>query len=516
MIGVDIGTTTTKSVLFTADGKVKESHHVGYPLHTPDALTAEQKPDEIFAAVLSTIKKVVAKGKVNKEDLKVVSFSSAMHSLIAVDESGEPLTNCITWADKRAATYADKLCNQRMELYKRTGMPLHPMSPLVKIKWLKHEHPEIFEKTAKFISIKEYIFHKLFDEYIVDYSIASATGMLNLETKQWDEVALTNAEISSVQLSTIVPATHVSKGIKSEIAHTLKINEDTPFVIGASDGVLSNLGLDAIDQGEIAITIGTSGAIRTVTKKPVLDKEGRTFCYAFTDDLWVVGGPINNGGMILRWAKDELAKSESAVAERLDVNVYDLLTKMADTIRPGAEGLIFHPYLSGERAPLWDADARGSFSGLSLHHGKEHMIRAVLEGIMYNLYTVLEPLEELLGPAREIKASGGFARSEVWKQMMADIFNAEVRIPESFESSCLGAAVLGLYAIGEVESVNVVEKMVGKTTHLEPIAENVKVYKKILPVYRDIMDSMKPHYAKLAELQHEEEANPYSKNKNDA
>lgn len=129
---------------------------------------------------------------------------------------------------------------------------------------------------------------------------------------------------------------------------------------------------------------------------------------------------------------------------------------------------------------------------------------------------MLEPLEELIGPAREIKASGGFARSEVWKQMMADIFNAEVRIPESFESSCLGAAVLGLYAIDEVESVNVVEEMVGKTTHLKPIPENVEVYKKILPVYRDIMNSMKPHYAKLAELQHGEESNPYSKNKNDA
>ena len=505
MIGVDIGTTSTKAVLFTVQGEIKEMHHAEYPLYTPDSLTAEQKPDEIFTAVLSVIKQVVAKSQMDKSKLAFISFSSAMHSIIAVDEQGKPLTNCITWADKRAASFADELKEngKSEELYKRTGVPIHPMSPLVKIMWMKHEKKDIAGGTCKFVSIKEYIFYKFFGKFVVDYSIAAATGCLNITKLTWDEEALKAADISEKQLSKVVPTTHVLKGMKSDLAYALNINEDTPFVIGSSDGVLSNIGLGAIGKGEIAVTIGTSGAIRTITSEPLLDEQGRTFCYPLMKDRYVVGGSVNNGGVVLKWAKNELAKSETTVAERLEMNVYDLLTEMASKVNPGSDGLLFHPYLSGERAPLWNPYARGSFTGLSLHHKKEHIIRAVLEGVMYNLYTVLTPLQALIGEAVEIKASGGFARSEVWKQMMADIFDKKVTIPESLESSCLGAAVVGLYALELIDSIDAVKGMVGKVHTLTPIKENVEIYKEILPVYTDIMECMMPHYQKIAALQKE-------------
>lgn len=199
------------------------------------------------------------------------------------------------------------------------------------------------------------------------------------------------------------------------------------FCHRTSDGVLSNLGVNAIKKGEIAVTIGTSGAIRTIIDKPQTDEKGRIFCYALTDKHWVIGGPVNNGGIVLRWIRDEFASSEIETATRLGIDPYDVLTKIAQRVRPGSDGLLFHPYLAGERAPLWNPDVRGSFFGLTMSHKKEHMIRAALEGVIYNLYTVFLALTECMdGPVTRIQATGGFARSEVWRQMMSDIFESEV------------------------------------------------------------------------------------------
>lgn len=219
--------------------------------------------------------------------------------------------------------------------------------------WLRHDEPELFESTAKFISIKEYLFFRLFGQYVVDHSIASCTGLLNLEQLDWDAEALEVAGITPDHLSKLVPTTHILEGMNHESAEKW-LSPSTPFVIGASDGVLSNLGVNAIEPGVVAATIGTSGAIRTVVDRPVTDPKGRTFCYALTENLWVIGGPVNNGGMLFRWVRDEFAASEVETAKRLGINSYDVLTKIAERVRPGSEGLLFHPYLSGERAPLWN------------------------------------------------------------------------------------------------------------------------------------------------------------------
>ncbi len=296
----------------------------------------------------------------------VFLFSSAMHSIIAVDEKGKPLTRCITWADNRSASWAEKIKNDMNghEIYLRTGTPIHPMSPLSKLVWLQNEQAELFAKSYKFISIKEYVFYKLYKEYVIDYSIASATGMFNLKSLKWDEEALHVAGITDKKLSKLVPTTHSLTGLDEELAKEMNVLVSTPFVVGASDGVLSNLGVNAIDPGVVAVTIGTSGAIRAVTNRPVTDPKGRIFCYALTEDHWVIGGPVNNGGMIFRWARDQLGTSEIELAKRLGKDPYEVLTEIAAKVSPGSDGLLFHPYLAGERAPLWNANARGSFFGL--------------------------------------------------------------------------------------------------------------------------------------------------------
>ncbi|MDU6507592.1 MAG: gluconokinase, partial [Staphylococcus sp.] len=440
----DIGTTSTKSVLYDEQGQFITKHNIGYPLHTPNVDVSEENPDELFDAVLMTVKHVIRESGVHKEDIKLISFSAQMHSLIALDSQHERLTESMIWADNRANQYAD-LINEQYgghDIYKRTGTPIHPMSPLSKIFWMKHEQPDIYQNTAMFADIKTYIFYQLYGEYVIDHSMASATGMFNLQQLDWDQEALELLGISASQLPQLVPTTHILKGMKKRYATLMGIDENTPVVVGASDGVLSNLGVNSYKKGEVAVTIGTSGAIRTVIDKPRTDYKGRIFCYVLDEDHYVIGGPVNNGGVILRWLRDELLASEVETAKRLGVDPYDVLTKIASRVKPGADGLIFHPYLAGERAPLWNANARGSFFGLTLSHQKEHMIRAALEGVLYNLYTVYLALIEVMNETpNTIKATGGFAKSEVWRQMMADIFDTDVIVPESYESSCLGACV---------------------------------------------------------------------------
>lgn len=503
ILGVDIGTTSTKAVLFTTQGAVVSQHAVEYPLLSPAPTIQEQDPDQILAAVMQSACRVIDHSQIDPAQLLGLSFSAAMHSLIAVDEMGRPLTNSITWADRRSAKWVSviRANHHGKAIYHRTGTPIHPMSPFVKLVWLRHEEPELFAKAAKFISIKEYILHQWFGEYRVDYSIANATGLFNMATMDWDTEALDVAGISANRLSQLVPTTYQLRGMKPDYAQQMGVPEQLPVIIGSSDGVLANLGVGAIEPGTVAVTVGTSGAIRTVLDHPETDQEEKLFCYALTEKHWVVGGAVNNGGLILRWVRDNLGDVEVDTAHLLEEDPYDILTAIAATIPPGAEGLIFHPYMAGERSPLWDANARGSLFGLALHHRKAHIIRAVLEGIVYNLNVVLDAMRVAVNPITRIRATGGFARSELWLQMLADIFNQDVVVPESYESSCYGAAILGLYALGKIPSLEYASTMLGETHRYHPIPENVEQYQQVIPLYNRLLRQFWPLYSEIATVQ---------------
>ncbi|TVP67484.1 MAG: gluconokinase [Leptolyngbya sp. LCM1.Bin17] len=503
IIGVDIGTTGTKAVLFTETGQVTGKALVTYSLYTPDVATAEQDPKDMVAAVVKTVRRLMDDYTLKPSQVLGMCFSAAMHSLILVDAADQPLTRSMTWADNRSAAW-----EQRIErdlnghaIYRRTGTPIHPMSPLVKLAWLRHDHPDLMQRAARLISIKEYVLYQLLGRYVVDHAIAAATGLLNLESLNWDQEALAVAGVKASALSDLVPTTTVLRGLKPSMATAMGLAVDTPLVIGASDGVLSNLGVGAIAPGLVAVTVGTSGAVRAVVNQPITDPQERLFCYPLTEQHWVIGGAVNNGGIVLRWVRDQLADAEVATAKRLGKDVYELLTLMAAAIPPGSEGLLFHPYLTGERSPLWNAQARASFFGLSLKHTKAHMVRAVLEGIVYNLYLVLKALEDFAGPAIQVRATGGFAKSALWRQMMADIFNREVTIPEHYESSCLGATVLGLYALGHISGLEAVTTMIGDTYRHTPNPEARDLYQKVLPVFERLVAVFAAEYEAIAPLQ---------------
>lgn len=503
IIAVDIGTTSAKSLAVNKDGRIAASHAVEYPLHTPAPDRAEQDPELIYNSVVSSIRETIRLAAVSARDILCVSFSAAMHSLILVDDNGQPLTRCMTWADNRAASSADQLNadGTGRRIYLRTGTPIHPMSPFVKLVWLNEHEPELHRKARRFIGIKEYVFYRLFGEYVIDHSIASATGLFDLNSLDWHTESLELAGIDADRLSKPVPTTHLMTGLLPEAANQLGLSADTPFVIGASDGVLANLGAGAYQPGVVAVTIGTSGAVRGVVDRPITDPHGRLFCYALTDQAWVVGGAINNGGIMFRWVRDQLATLEADRARQEGIDPYVALADIAAEVPAGSDGLLFLPFLAGERAPYWNANARGVFFGLSLTHEKKHMIRAVLEGVMFRIESVAAALVELTGETTEIRASGGFARSVLWRQMLADVSGIPVTVSESVEASGIGAAQLALAALGESFRWEKFADWTTVHTRHEPDWQRHAVYRKLFPLYNRVYHQLTGEFEAIAAFQ---------------
>lgn len=502
-IAVDIGTTSTKALAVDRHGEVLGSRSIGYSLYTPKSDRAEQDPEEIFRAVVQAVRQLIDQLHLPPSAILCVSFSSAMHSLIAVGRDGKPLTRSITWADNRSIAYSGVLKEQGIahSIYLATGTPVHPMSPLLKLMWLRDHEPDVTQKAFKYIGIKEYVLHKLFGRYVIDYSIASATGLFALEHLDWNGPSLCAAGIEAGQLSEPVNTTLRLEGLDARWAGELGLAADTPFIVGASDGVLANLGVGAVRQGVYAATVGTSGALRGVVGQPRTDPHARLFCYALKDDFWVIGGAINNGGIMYRWVRDQLATLEAEEGRRRGMNPYDYLTELAMQIAPGSDGLVFLPLLAGERAPNWNANARGVFFGLSLAHSKKHMIRAVLEGVIYRFHSVASALNEFSGKAVEIRASGGFAHSPFWRQLMADILETPVSVPATVESSGLGAAMLGVVAMGEASSLDSLTSWTQTNVRHEPNLKHQAVYKELLEIYYEVYGQLQGPFDRIAAFQ---------------
>lgn len=493
LIGLDLGTTATKAVLFKKDGTIVASSSKAYELYRDATGMAEESLDDIFDAILASVREVSI--NLNEEDqLLAVSFSSQMHSLIAYDQDWRALTRVMTWADTRAVKFTEELkaSGKGFEIYRKTGTPTHPMAPLSKLLWLAAEQPGLFAEAAHFLDLKGAIFQRLFGVNKMDISIASGSGLFNIKELKWDDEALEVTKVNARQLPETVSPYEIERGMQEEFAHKMGIPADTAFVWGAGDGPLSNLGVAAIQPGVAALTIGTSGAIRVVTDKAETDPKARTFTYALDEEHWVVGGPVNSGGDVFRWLRDRVFDGELT---------YDELTEMAAKVPAGANGLLFHPYLGGERAPLWNANARASFFGLNYGHDRSHMARAVLEGVMYNLYMVSISLREVAGELKQIQATGGFTSSELWTQMLSNVFEQPINVPASSEAGCLAAIVMAQKALGLVDSLDVIQDMVGSNKTYLPNPEDFANYRELLPIYIRLAWLLEGEYEAIANLQ---------------
>jgi gluconokinase len=502
-LGIDIGTTSTKAIVFDKDMNIVSKSTIEYPIYSPKQDYKEQNPDEILNAVMDTLDDSIKKAGIGGEDLKFIAFSSMMHSLIAVDTDGNPLTMCIIWNDNRSIPYVQqfKKSGRGREIYMKTGTPTHPMSPLYKLMWIKDNEPEIYNKAHKFISIKEYIFYKFFHDYAVDYSVASATGMFNIFNLKWDADVLKLLQLDEDKLSRPVPTTYMMKGLDDEVCKRTGLTKQTCFIVGAGDGCLANLGSNAIERGMAAATIGTSGAVRVVSDRPVTDEKERVFCYYLSEGKYVVGGAINNGGIVYRWFRDEFSETEKTQAEMLNIDPYALLNERIKNTPPGSGGLIFLPFLAGERAPYWNANLRGAYIGISDRHGKSHFARALMEGICYDMNDVLDAVKDLVGEIKCVYAGGGFTRSKEWVQILCDVFGIKVVISENYESSCIGAVMLGMLAAKEAENLEQCGCLVKESLVFEPNGETKETYSMLYSCYRQSVEKLTPILEQLSDFQ---------------
>jgi gluconokinase len=485
VMGIDIGTTSVKACIFDLTGKLVVEVEKMNSFHYPQQGWVEQDPVEIERSAVLAIKEAMEKASVTKGELNSIGFSAAMHSLICVNEEGKPISPALIWADGRSYAQAEQIKNTiGKSVYARTGTPLHPMTPFAKLLWMKETDYVPYKQAKYFMSIKEYLLHCWFNERVIDYSMASATGLFNPVSFEWEQELLELTEINKGQLSEIVPPTKILMGIEQEIAEEMGIDRQVPFVVGAADGQLANLGIGAILPGEVAVSVGTSGAIRQLTNGVKIDDSQETFCYSFTADTTIVGGPTNNGGIVLQWLKDLL---------NYDGNFTEFLAE-AETVAVGADGIIFLPYLNGERAPIWNQQAKGNFFGVTITHKREHFIRAVLEGITFNLYQIGKALEKLAGEPQKIYVNGGLARSPLWLQMMADVFEAEIYVSESHHSAAWGAAWTALVATGRANSFEDIKKNIPMGKPTLPNKHNSELYKMIYKNYKNIGNDIAKHF----------------------
>ncbi len=473
-LGIDIGTTSTKAVAFSDKGEVLESHSFEYEIEHPQPGFSEQNPDEIFDAVANGINKITQ--QFSQDTLQFIAFSAAMHSLIVVDENNSLLTQCIIWADARSASIAEELkqTEEGKKFYQNTGVPIHSMSPLCKILWLKKHQLEIFQKAAKFIGIKEYVFYKLFGKYESETATASATGLLNLKTLEWDKTVLNYLEVKATQLPEVVPVYQTYYWQKNAIP--LQLPEGIPFVAGASDGALSNIGAGAVESNAMAVNIGTSSAARVLLPKPETDEHMRTFCYHAKDEKYIVGGASNNGAVVLQWLKEHMLQTDRD---------FNWLFEQAATVLAGSDGLLLLPFIMGERAPIWNANATGSFIGMNSRHTTAHFIRATMEGVIYAVYSIGKIVLEK-HPVTVIYASGGFAKSHLWLQILAEVFNVKVCVADAAESTALGAVIIG------AEALKLPLQIERKTTQTYlPDSHNYEIYQLGFQKYERIYELLK-------------------------
>ncbi len=500
-----MGTSYIKACLFEVndEGPALEiaTHAVPTPqLDMPAPGRVEQDPDATVAATIAALAGCLrdAHNALDEEpEIAAVGFSAAMHSLLPLDDKGQPLCHAITWADQRAAAQAEQLrdSGKAESVAFRTGTPVHPMSFLTKLLWLKAEQPALFERARLFTGLKEYVIGRLVDNLeskpVMDLSMATGTGLYNLTAGAWDDALMSTLGMAASRLPTVVPTTEQLPGLSAAVAGQTGLGTGVPLIIGAGDGPLANLGTGAVSPGVAAISVGTSGALRACTEGPLPDPQGRTFSYHLAGPWWISGGAISNGTLVLDWLRNSLHLRADGS------QTMSALLEEAAALPAGSEGLLMLPYLTGERAPHWDPYARGVYFGLQLHHRAAHFVRAAMEGVAFALRDVLESLPSQLA-LREIRVTGGFTRNPLWVQIAADVLGRPLTVVDTAEAGAFGAALvagLGAGLLGSPRDLaSLTERLVRVSDRIEPGAAARGVYAAQYGMYAALYQSLANHF----------------------
>lgn len=500
IITIEIGTNATRVLAFDLKGNVIASMKGFYPTFHSEPDYSEQDPDQLFITMLYVLKNLLSE-EIHPKNYTVVSicFSASMHSVLAIDKHGVPLGNAVTWADNRAKKEAQELKNSPFgkTIYEATGTPIHPMSPLAKITWLSTHDPERFRNTYKFLSIKSYIIQQLTDGYFLDYSLASATGLMNIHKLSWETNALSYAGITAEKLPELVPVFHSPGKLRKEYQKSLGLSDHVKIIIGSSDGCLAMLSGGIWEEGKATVTIEDSGAVRVIGDKVITDSKQRIFNYLLTNRHFVSGGPTNNGGVIFEWFVKQFGDFKSP----FDIEyAMENLIREATDIPVGSEGLLFLPYLLGERAPIWNPNARGSYFGINIKHERHHFVRATIEGILYEIYSIGKTLQEHRS-INSLTVNGSFASIPVCTQMLADLFDMPVHVGKNPDSNAQGAFLLSATDLGIYKTLDEAARSVVFASTFKPQKQNHAIYMEYFSIFERLSHKLAEEFEAISELQ---------------
>jgi len=504
LLAHDLGTTGDKATLFTANAELLASSYLEYSTVHPEPTWAEQNPKDWWNAFAAATKNLLSKSKISPEDILGLSFSGQMLGCLPVDENGVPLRSSIIWMDQRSVKQADYIRNRvgEEQYYKTTGNRISPTYTISKILWVRENQPAIYERTYKFLQAKDYIIHRLTGKFVTDFSDASLAGMLNVNEREWAYDLLQELEIPADKLPKLLPSIHVVGQIKREAAKEIGLSSDTPVVIGGGDGPCAAVGAGVVRAGQAYNYVGASSWIAICTEKPLLDPKMRIFNQWHLDPNKVSPtGTMQAAGSSYRWLRDEICQKELSEAKEKGVSAYELMDEEAETVEPGSKRILFLPYLMGERSPWWNPNARGVFFGIALGHRREHLIRAVLEGVTFNLRVILDAFEEQGAAVKDVRVIGGGARSKLWRRIMADIYGKTILVPAYLEeATSLGAAIAAGVGVGVYRSFEAAERLINFVETVNPNLDSHARYEPFYRFFRKLYTSMVPLYDELTSV----------------
>lgn len=504
VIGVDLGTSGTKTVLFSTDGQPLASKTIEYPLYQPQNGWAEQAPEDWWHAACGSMKEVISKSGINPKDIKGIGISGQMHGLVMLDKAGNVLRKSIIWCDQRTAAECEEITNKvgASRLIELTANPALTGFTASKILWVRNHEPEVYEKCAHILLPKDYVRYMLTGDFATEVSDASGMQLLDVPNRCWSDEVLSKLGIDKSLLAKVYESPEVTGKVSAQAAELCGVPAGTPVVGGAGDNAAAAVGTGTVQDGIAFTTLGTSGVVFAHTDKLSIDPKGRvhTFCCA-VPGAWHVMGVTQAAGLSLKWFRDNFCDAEMVAAKGLDKDPYYLMDKQAERIPIGAERLLYLPYLMGERTPHLDPNCRGAFIGLSAMHTKQHLLRAVMEGVVYSQRDSVEVLRGMGVKINDMLACGGGGTSPLWRQMLADVYGCPVKTVVSKEGPALGVAILAAVGTGVYGSVQEACKEVIKTNPAQnPIAANSAEYEKFYKMYTELYPALKESYAKLATI----------------
>lgn len=499
-IGIDIGTSSVKALLIDSGGRVIKTAVPEYSFQTPKPLWAEADPLDWWEATQQAIKELLL--KVQSSEIAGIGLTGQMHGMVAMNKEGFVLRPCIMWNDQRSHLECDEITERvgQKKILSITGNPVLPGFTAPKILWTQKNEPDLFALIDKVVLPKDFIRYKLTGSFFSDVSDASGTSLLDVGKRTWSQEMFDCMGWPISWMPEVTESTEVSAKISAEAATLTGLLEGTPVVAGGGDCAAQAVGSGIVEEGKVSVTLGTSGVVFAQSDEYRVEPNGKlhAFCHAVPGKWHVMGVMLSAAGSF-QWYKNQFGMEEQRIEKEGGANAYETLTKEAQQVIAGSEGLFFLPYLSGERTPHPDPYARGCFIGMSLRHQKKHHTRAVLEGVSYGLNDSLSMMQELGVNPNEIILSGGGSRSALWKQMLADIFATPCAMVNALEGAAYGAAILAAVGVGGFGTVQeACSSFIQKIETVDP-GPNLETYKRNYPIYKSLYPSLKAQFAKIAE-----------------